>query len=92
MTNLQPSNKCLDKKSLYCVTLKHYDKFGNLTSIVRACSKLNFGQQCRLAQSEYEPYKTCFNTCWEDACNRCTFPLFSLHLLIPIWLCYLIFE
>ncbi|RNA07097.1 hypothetical protein BpHYR1_014331 [Brachionus plicatilis] len=81
LTNPPPSRKCLDKHSLYCVAMKHYDKHGNITGVIRACSKVNFGLKCRLAQSEHEPYKTCFNTCWEDACNRSTFPLLSSRLL-----------
>ncbi|CAF0855488.1 unnamed protein product [Brachionus calyciflorus] len=69
-SNLPTSKKCLSKNSMYCATTRHFNKEGNITVIIRGCSEYNFGEKCRLAENEDEPYRTCVTTCWEDECNK----------------------
>ena len=44
-------------------------QIGNLTGLIRGCSEINLGNQCRNGVNPNEPYQTCIISCWENDCN-----------------------
>jgi hypothetical protein len=40
-----------------------------MTGVIRGCSEINLGNQCRNGVNPNEPYQICIISCWENDCN-----------------------